>query len=340
MDAWESLRDAGVVVRQIDDPSPLADDRLDAVIDASIGDITERFAVHAKARAPHPNEVDHVAAQLHRTATIGKPMIVAPYVSRPVGERLIEAGISWADSCGNVDLRTPSLVCRQRVRDSPPKKMRSSLPQGSGSLGIIRSMIGFTDAETEEHSATALAAQAGVSQPRASQVLHQLLDLGLVERTQSRRWLPRRAELLDRFLAEYRGPLGSERFLYSLDAPAEVAARAAELPHARLAVSADVGPDLISPWRRPTIVIIYTDIEVDARDLGAVDAAGPEDANTILRMPRDRSVFPNPSLIAAYRDTEIPLADATQQIWDLEQLGGADRLEAADAMRTWLLTRH
>lgn len=87
-------------------------------------------------------------------------------------------------------------------------------------------------------------------------------------------------------------------------------------------------------------MIIYTDHDLELRELGAVDAAGPDDANVILRIPADRSVFPNPSLVAPYKDTEIPLADASQQIWDLEKLGGADRLEAADDLRTWLLTRH
>ncbi len=339
MEAWDAMRDAGVMVRQIEQSVALADGPLDAVIDASIGDVTERFAVQTRVRAPHPGEVDRVADRFDRPATVGRPMIVAPYISKPLGERLIEAGISWADASGNFDLRTPSLVCRQRMSDSPPKPKRSSLPQGSGSLGIIRYLIDITETETNGHSATALAAQAGVSQPRASQVLHQLLDLEVVERTRSRRWLPHRAELLDRFLADYRGPGGSERFLYSLDPPNEAAARAASLGHAHVAVSADVGPDLITSWRRPTIAIIYADAEIEAATIGAVDAVGADDASIILRIPADRSVFPSPSLAATYKNTEIPLAAVTQQIWDLEQLGGADRLEAAENLRTWLLTR-
>lgn len=339
MAALASLRDAGMIVHQVDEPSVLADGQHDAVIGASFGDVTERFVVDVKARAPHQNEVDPLAERLRHPDALDNPMIIAPYVSKSVGEHLIAAGISWADGCGNFDLRTPSLVYRQRMSNSPPKTPSTALPQGSGSLGIIRRLIRFTDPNTDEHSATALAAQAGVSQPRASQVLHQLLDLRLVERTRSRRWLPHREELLDRFLTDYRGPGGSERFLYSLDPPAQVAAAAASLDRSRVAISADVGPDLISPWRRPTTVIIYTDAELEARELGTVDAAGPDDANVIVRLPADQSVFPNPRLIATYKDNEIPLADPAQQIWDLKHLGGADRLEAADNLRTWLLTR-
>jgi hypothetical protein len=36
---------------------------------------------------------------------------------------------------------------------------------------------------------------------------------------------------------------------------------------------------------------------------------------------------------------DVPLADLTQQIWDLQDLGGADRLEAAGRLREWLLNR-
>ena len=37
--------------------------------------------------------------------------------------------------------------------------------------------------------------------------------------------------------------------------------------------------------------------------------------------------------------SDVPLADPLQQIWDLQDLGGADRLEAAGRLRQWLLAR-
>lgn len=338
MEALNALRDAGVDVQTRREPRLDEGDRPDAVIDVSVGDVTERFVIETKARAPYPNEVSHLVAQVRAFATAGRPMLIAPYVSEPLGDYLIQSGVSWADARGNFDLRTSALVLRQRLSNSPPKPKRSALPQGSGSLAIVRCLINFTDDEAEEHTGTALAAQARVSQPRSSQVLHQLLDLDLVVRTEAGRWVPRREALLDRFLSDYRGPGGSEQFLYSLDPPIDVAARAAEVADVRIAVSADVGPDLISAWRRPTEVIIYTEAELNSSMIGAVDAAGRDDANVIVRIPADRSVFPNPQLVADYQGIEIPLADPIQQIWDLEQLGGADRLEAAGNLRSWLLT--
>jgi len=219
--------------------------------------------------------------------------------------------------------------------------IRPKLPQGSGSLGIIRALIRFGQGEEEGASATALAVQAMVSQPRASQVLHQLHELELVHRTRDGRWLPRREPLLDRFLAEYRGPGGSERYLYSLDPPADVAARAARMSAAARPVimSADVGPDLLLAWRRPSVLILYTTWDIDPVELELVEAQGRHDANVIVRHPRDVSVFPVPQLFAEVQGADVPLADPSQQIWDLQDLGGADRLEAAGMLREWLLNR-
>jgi hypothetical protein len=186
-----------------------------------------------------------------------------------------------------------------------------------------------------------LANQAGVSQPRASQVLHKLLELDLVTRTSQGRWSPDREALLDRFLSEYRGPGGSERYLYSLDPPNQVAARAAQQTDdgRSLAVSADVGSDLLLAWRRPSVVVLYVPQLLDLDRLGLVDAQGRHDANVIVRTPDDLSVFPTNLLVADMGGVNVPLADPTQQIWDLQDLGGADRLEAAGRLRQWLLNR-
>lgn len=337
MDAVRALRSAevDVVVQSADDAG------IDAVLEVGAGKARSRFAVEVKGRAPYPNELSHLAAQQKRIARNGEPMLVAPFVNDALASELRAAGWSWADGQGNFDLRAPGLVLRQRTTSTPPKPRRTKLPHGSGSLAIVRALTWFGRDEEEEPTATALAAQAKVSQPRASQVLHQLLDLDLVERTEDGRWSPHREALLDRFLADYRGPGGSEQHLYSLDHPADVAVRAAHLASAErpIVVSADVGPDLLLAWRRPSVLILYTKAPIDPMELDLVEAQGRHDANVILRSPRDLSVFPVPELVAELRDVEIPLADPTQQVWDLQDLSGADRLEAAGMLREWLLKR-
>jgi len=201
--------------------------------------------------------------------------------------------------------------------------------------------VRFSGGEDAELGPTALAAQAGVSQPRASQVLHQLHDLKLVDISARGRWEPRREALLDRFLAEYPGPGGSESYYYTLGSPVEVALDAgrAAAPGRPIAVSADVGPDLIVPWRRPSLVILYARHAIDPSDFGLTEAHGGHDANVIVRSPEDRSVFPIPALVGQVQGNEVPLADPLQQVWDLQELGGADRIEAAGRLREWMLKR-
>ena len=93
-------------------------------------------------------------------------------------------------------------------------------------------------------------------------------------------------------------------------------------------------------WRRPSLVIFYVKHVLDPSDLGLTGARGRHDANVIVRMPDDQSVFPKPALVAHVQGDEVLLADALQQIWDLQDLGGADRLDAAGRLRQWLLERH
>jgi DNA-binding transcriptional ArsR family regulator len=268
--------------------------------------------------------------------------MVAPFVSKPLGVILTRAGWSWADGQGNFDLRAQGLLLRQRRDASRVVPKRRSLPRGSGSFAIIRVLVGFGSSEDGGIGAAALAEQAAVSQPRVSQVLRQLNDLELVERSSRGYWRPNRDELLDRFLAEYPGPGGSEQYCYSLESPTAVAVRAGQSadPQRPIVASADVGPDLILPWRRPSLVILYARYLIDPADLRLVSAQGPHDANVIVRMPDDRSVFPFRALVAQFQGNDVPLADPLQQIWDLEDQGGADRLEAAGRLRQWLLVRH
>jgi hypothetical protein len=340
MDPVRWLRDSGLRVEDLT-PTGAADAGVDAILDVAVGDRSARFAVQSKTRAPYPHEVERLRRSWHELELRGHPLMVAPFISESLGSLLTRDGWSWADAQGDFDLRAPGLVARQRRASTAPAPKRRSLPRGSGSYAIIRALVGFSGGEDEEPGATALAAQAGISQPRASQVLHHLRDLKLVDISGHGRWEPHREALLDRFLAEYPGPGGSEHYYYTLDSPVEVAVRAggASTPVRPIAASADVGPDLIVPWRRPSLVILYARHAVDPSDLELTDAQGRHDANVILRIPEDRSVFPVPALVGRVRGNEVPLADPLQQIWDLQDLGGADRIEAAGRLREWLLER-
>ena len=340
MDTVRWLRESGLTVEDFT-PADGANAGVDAILEVKTDDRGARFAVQAKSRAPYPHELERLKQSSHGLAAHGYPLIVAPYISEPLGSILTTDGWSWADTQGNFDLRAPGLLLRQRRTSTPPASKRRTLPRGSGSFAVVRALVGFSGGEDEEPGATALAAQAGVSQPRASQILRQLYELGLVDRSGHGRWEPRREALLDRFLAEYPGPGGSEQYYYSLDPSVDVAIRAGRVSTQSrpMVASADVGPDLILAWRRPSLVILYAKHAIDPSGLGLTEAQGRHDANVIMRTPQDRSVFPASALVAQVRGSDVPLADPLQQIWDLQDLGGADRIEAAGRLRQWLLER-
>jgi hypothetical protein len=340
MDAARWLRESGLTVEDLT-PAGGIDTGIDAILEVKTGDRCARFAVQARSRAPYPHELDRLQRSWRGLAARGHPLLVAPFISEPLGSILTGDGWSWADGQGNFDLRAPGLLLRQRRTSTPPAPKRKTLPRGSGSFAVIRALVGSSGGEDEEPGATALAARAAVSQPRASQILHHLHEQELVDRSGHGRWEPRREALLDRFLAEYPGPGGSEQYYYSLNSPVDVAVRAGRgsTPGRPIVASADVGPDLILPWRRPSLVILYTKQVIDPSGLGLTQAQGSHDANVLMRIPQDRSVFPVPALVAQVQGSEVPLADPLQQIWDLQELGGADRIEAAGRLRQWLLER-
>ena len=346
MDVVNALAESGAQVTPRNPSS--SDSRLDGLLEVTMDEAHGRFAVEIRQRAPYPNEISRLETTRAALAESGTPLLVVPFVTKGLGDALMHAGWSWADLEGNFDLRASGIRLRQRRVSKPSTKKRRTLPQGSGSLAVVRALISFRDDEDEEPGASTLAAQAGVTQPRASQILAGLAELGLVEKTERRRWRPDRPALLDRFLTEYKGPGGSNEYGYSLDSPLEVGVAFSRLAarqrrgvrRPRLAVSADVGPDLLTPWRTPTVIVMYANEAVDLRRIGIVPAQGQDDANVILRSPSDRSVWPMPTLVANAGQAEIPLADPTQMLWDLADLGGDDRLEAAGELRQWLLRSH
>lgn len=334
MNLVEQLEEAGAEVSVARRPAG----DFDALLKVDLDDVQGTFAVEIRSRPPYPNELDVFLTMHKRLENHGVPLLYAPAISEKLGQRLLEHGWSWADSAGNFELRAPGIRLRNRAPGKAPiKARRSSIPHGPGALTIIRFLINDRN-EWGAFGPTHLANIAQVSQPRASQVLSGLAANNLVERV-AEGWRANREALLDAFISQYRGPGGTEVPLYSLDPPSETTARIVgrlEPFHSKIAVSADVGPDLMASWRSPSVVVIYVD-DIDANEFGLVRAKSRADANVLLRVPHDTSVFPRPRRESTFRGVSIPLADDTQMIWDLHDLGGDDRIEAAGEMRKWLL---
>lgn len=208
---------------------------------------------------------------------------------------------------------------------------------GAGTAAVVRLMV----ASDLPMTGVAIAAAAGVTQPRASQILKQLTELGAVSATPDG-YVGDSAKLLDLYRARTRPHLVEpESYWYSTRPLTEQASRVQTLAAERgtaIAFSADLAPDLLAPWRHPTVTITYAAEQLPAADAGFVPAEGRADASLILRWTDDhRLLSPAPPWVDEVDG--YTMTDPCQQWWDLLDLGGEDRAEAADRLRTAILTR-
>lgn len=214
---------------------------------------------------------------------------------------------------------------------------RSARPWGPGTSAIVRALV----AATAPASQVELGSLIGVSQPRVSQVLSKLSEASAVQSTTDG-YVGQRERLIDLYIADHRPALVEpDTPWYSLlpmrEQVAQVCAHARGVS-ARAAVSADLAPDLLAAWRHPTLTIVYATDALDLTSVGFVRAEGRVDATLLVRHTSD------PTLLAALepwpRSVDgIPLVDPVQQVWDLRDLGGEDRTEAADRLRQAVLDR-
>lgn len=214
---------------------------------------------------------------------------------------------------------------------------RSTRPWGPGTSAIVRALV----AASAPVSQVELASLIGVSQPRVSQVLARLSKARAVDSTEEGH-SGRPDQLIELYLADHRPALAeADVAWYSLQPMREQVERAcahARSTSTRVAVSADLAPDLLTAWRHPTLTVIYTAEALDLTAAGFVQAEGRVDATVLVRHTTDSLLLaacePWPRVVDS-----IPVVDPVQQIWDLHDLGGEDRAEAASRLRQAVLDR-
>jgi hypothetical protein len=327
--SFAPLIEIGAEVRFLSADPPLL---FDAVVDLSLDGERRRFVVERKTRAPFPSEVPHFV-DTRKPPPGMRPILNAPYISEGVGETLVRHGWSWIDDEGNYDVRAPRVRISRRQPKRGSKSPSPRLPQGPGSWGIIRFLISHGEMPLR---ASHLANVAHVSQPRASQVLSTLVHLELAERTDEG-WVARREALLDAFLESYAGPGGSQAHFYTLEPLLSAATAITRANNVGTYLSADVGADVLVPWRQATHLIVYAKRALRMPPELAVRAKSVHDANITIRVPTDLSIFCFIEHEVSTYGSVLRLAEHTQIIWDLITLGGDDRREAAKELTTWLL---
>ncbi len=208
---------------------------------------------------------------------------------------------------------------------------------GAGTAAVVRLLV----ASDGPLTGVAIASAVAVTQPRASQVLRQFAGHDAVTATPDG-YVGEPAKLLDLYRARTRPHLVEpESHWYSTRPLTDQARRLRALAadhDVTIAFSADLAPDLVAPWRHPTVTIAYVGARLPAEDAGLVPAEGRADASLVMRWTDDHGLL-SPARPWPGEVDGFPVVDPCQQWWDLLDLGGEDRAEAADRLRKAILER-
>jgi hypothetical protein len=262
-------------------------------------------------------------------------LLVLPRASKQVEQAALERGWELV-TADRVVLRDklPEAPAQDEIQRAggatPPARRRG--PQPRGALTAIRRLLAAGPATQSQ-----LAELSGLSQPYLSKVLAELSREHLVDRT-TKGWAPTdRRRLIDWWLRRYPGPGGATSYWASLAPLADQARTATAGVPEPVAVSGDLAADLLTPWRRPRLVVVYAEQPPTLTNRGFVSAASIEDATLALTAPADPGVWlPRPWPVG---DARLLVAEPLTVLYDIGRAGGPDAVEAAEHLTAALLDR-
>ncbi len=243
---------------------------------------------------------------------------------------------------GTVQLATPNV---RSIRVAP--RPRPGRPPW-GSLAVVRRLLTYGVASQPE-----LVGSIQLSQGRVSQILSELIANGLSVRVRKEKqffWIPQDWDTLaDWWLDKYPGAGGLTTYWYGFDSvheQARVVAKALMGSEIRAAISGDVAADRLAPWRRAQRAVLYAGSDDRVAPLlqhMGLTPSGPDEATLELSHPTDPFVWDDTGTSAYFglqhRDADVPLADATQVLWDVKRSTGSDVDQAVDVLRRKLRER-
>ena len=208
---------------------------------------------------------------------------------------------------------------------------------GAGTAAVVRLLV----ASDVPLTGVAIAESVGVTQPRVSQVLKQLATHHAISASDDG-YTGDPDVLLGLYRTRAQPHLaGPETYWYSTRPLMDQAARLVDTANEQqvsIAFSADLAPDLLAPWRHPTVAVVYVAEPLILDHAGFVPAEGRGDASIIIRWTNDARLLspapPWPNIVDG-----LPLADPCLQWRDLLDLGGQDRVEAAERLRQTIISR-
>jgi hypothetical protein len=287
-------------------------------------------------RPPSPSELRDVIAR-HRDAT--KLLLIVDQVTDNLRDALLQHRVSYVTDDELALFLDDGTVISETLTPAPdkPAPQQPRVPwRGRTAFQVVRRLIQSPPGRPQ----TLLARDAHVSQPRVSQVLKTLQDLGFATGADHFD----RAELLDVWLTHYPGPGGVATRWYGREPVAQSVAEAYEHALAEGAapmLSGDIAADLIAPYARPTSAVIYVDAHVDLSATGMVRTPDPETATLELIVPDDPTVRPQPErqpTEATLSGHAVRLADGLQILWDVARSAGIDAAQQTEHLRHHLLS--
>lgn len=291
-------------------------------------------------------DVDHIRAHLHHVMNNSpdaghevRGLVAAPYLSKPVRQRLEEAGLAYADVTGNVriELPRPGLFLRDRGADADPWRGPGrplGALKGEPAARVVRALSDFSKIWTMRN----LTEESGASTGATYRVVDFLEREGHVKRDRQRRvhvldWV----KMLRAWSADYSltgsnrttrwlVPRGTEHLLELMTDPS-----VAQLdPVFRYAVTGTIAAAEWAPYAPAAMVMAYvSDTEAAARAWGLRPTE--VGANALLLEPPYDVMLDRSSV----NESGLRIAAPTQVAVDL--LSGPGRSPSeAEKLLTWM----
>ena len=311
------------------------------VVELQTPDGVLRVRVERWARPLHPVEVtERVGRWGHAEESV---LVVADHVSPRVKALLERHQVSYVTGHSVfVALPPPSAPVRRALRADPQRASQGGpglrLPwRGRSAYQVLRRVIQGGLRQPQRR----IARDAHVSQPRVSQVLAALDDLGLVDR--DRGCLVAVPAVLDAWLRDYPGPGGVTTRWFSGQPMAVVVPdvlRHLAVLDIDVHVSGSFAADHLSPYALPRHARLYVDRHADLSAVGLVRTPDVATADVWVTVADDPTIAPaphDPVIPLPFENTTGVLADPLQVLWDTAGEADVDAGQAADALRRWLL---
>ena len=301
--------------------------------------LSSEIIVEVKANPVEPMFVGNVAARLKelssqrydQTSTAPACILVSPYLSPLARERLTDAGISYADSTGNIRfaIDRPAVFIETQGADKNPFREDRPLQslKGGRTARVVRGLLDYRPPfGTRELAAKTASSAAMVS--RVSGLLEPD-EIVTKDRPRGRIISVDWEALVRRWAMDY--DFASSNTLTTWLEPRGTRALLARLPNARIryVVTGSFAACRVAPVAEPRLAALYVvDPETAAQSLGLRPAE--TGANVLLVRPFDPVVFER-----AEYDDGITYARVTQVLLDLMKGPGRGPAEA-DGLLQWM----